>query len=117
MTRLTPMRAIRAYCVWCHNHQQALTKECPSIECDLYSRRMGREDKSVEVEYRLTTLKAIKFKCLDCSSRSASAVNRCDRVDCRLHEYRTGKNKSFANRKAPSMGAEVLQRYRKSNSG
>jgi len=38
---LTPIKAIRAFCLQCTSSDRAWIKECPSLECPLYPYRMG----------------------------------------------------------------------------
>jgi hypothetical protein len=114
MTRITPMKAIRQYCVWCCHRQSAEVRECPSPDCDLYSRRMGREDKSVVVEKRLTAKQAIRARCVDCSGSNPRDISLCKITDCRLWAHRMKKNPY------PHAGkgnVSMLLRYRKNLSG
>ena len=102
---------IRKYCLWCCNKQQVEVRECPCIECDFYSRRMGKEDKSIEVEYRLTARQAMKYKCLDCSSNSHKEVKSCHQKDCVLYKWRLGPNPYAKKRSRPKHG------FRKGHTG
>ena len=38
----TPMRALRAYCLWCGNDSPKEVRLCPTTACQLWSWRMGR---------------------------------------------------------------------------
>lgn len=39
--KLTPLQAIRKYCIDCYCGQSSLIKECSDIDCPLYRYRMG----------------------------------------------------------------------------
>jgi hypothetical protein len=39
---MTPVKAIRAYCLDCSNNQPKEVKLCPHIACPLYEFRMGK---------------------------------------------------------------------------
>ena len=45
MEVLTPIKAIRAYCIECSGGQKKEVKECPIAKCTLYPYRMGKRPK------------------------------------------------------------------------
>lgn len=45
MEILTPIKAIRAYCIECSGGQKKEVKECPITKCTLYPYRMGKRPK------------------------------------------------------------------------
>lgn len=49
MSRLTPVKAIRAKCLECSNFQQKEVRECPVKKCALYGYRMGHRPKDEEI--------------------------------------------------------------------
>lgn len=48
MTRLTPMKAIRAKCLECSNYQTKEVRLCSVKKCALYGYRMGHRPKDKE---------------------------------------------------------------------
>jgi len=84
MKRLTPLKAIRKYCVWCCNDNPKEPKLCPDNDCGLYKFRLGKS--------RGKYLGGIRKRCLDCSGYMALKVKNCHRQDCLLFPYRFGKS-------------------------
>lgn len=82
---LTPLEAIRKYCLWCSNHQPKEIELCPSKDCPFYILRFGKRHKGY------SSLKAIREKCIDCSTK-ALEVKKCKFNDCSLYIYRFGTN-------------------------
>jgi len=39
---MTPLKAIRKYCLWCSTNQPKEIKFCPILECALYGYRFGK---------------------------------------------------------------------------
>lgn len=90
---LTPIKAIRAYCLWCLNEQQQEVRLCPSVKCPLYPYRMGHRPQKQAAgggAVVLTPVKAIRSKCLDCSGFSTKDARTCPFIDCSLSCYRMG---------------------------
>jgi len=87
---MTPLQAIRKYCLWCMCGSIREVSLCTSNEtnpkCPLWPLRFGKRVKG----YR--SLKQIRLKCLDCSSESPKEVRECRFKDCPLYQYRMGKN-------------------------
>ena len=112
---VSPLRAIRRYCLWCSgtSHEVEL---CVSKRCPLWLLRFGhrptaeaiaeiahvethpRERLATQAEVGTSSrLKAIRRKCLDCSGASPAAVTACTfgsehGTPCALWAYRLGKN-------------------------
>ena len=83
--QLTPLKAVRAKCVWCMNSMIYEVKNCTVSDCNLYPLRTGHG-----VPRGYSVLKATRRKCLDCSG-SSNEVRTCDVNDCSLFVYRFGK--------------------------
>jgi hypothetical protein len=45
MNKVTPLRAIREYCLECSNNSFVEVKNCPVRDCPLYLYRLGRNPK------------------------------------------------------------------------
>ena len=41
-TKLTPVKAIRKYCLGCSNYQPSEVKKCVTKDCQLFPFRMGK---------------------------------------------------------------------------
>ena len=88
--KLTPLQAIRKYCVDdCCVGQAKEVRLCPSVSCPLYPYRFGRKPKNFNPEF--TSLKAIRARCLDCVC-GAKQVRECWDTNCSLYAFRLGKN-------------------------
>lgn len=84
---MTPLQSIRHYClVDCMRDQREEVKLCQSVDCPLYSMRLGKKGKG------LSCLKTIRNKCLDCSGFQAKEVRNCEHVNCPIYVYRMGHN-------------------------
>jgi len=95
---MTPLTAIRKYCLYCSNNQPIEIQKCPSKNCPFYLYRMGKNT----TKPRQRALKAIRKYCLDCSNNSSNQVKKCTFSECPLFEYRSGKNPKCVNRKGNS---------------
>ena len=82
MKHLTPLKAIREYCLWCSNNQRNEIRHCPSLTCPFYYFCFGRKAN------KGSRLKAIKVNCKECQS----LPKKCDFEQCSLYLYRTGHN-------------------------
>lgn len=117
-TRLTPNKAIRAYCLWCCAGSKNEVRLCKKVDCELHPFRLGKSPyhKNSKDQVNAETLqdgtqlpspgdknrslvKRIRNKCLDCSGGSTKEVNQCPFKDCDLHPYRMGKNPYHMNSK------------------
>jgi len=65
-TILTPIRAIRAKCMWCCAGSAQEVRLCPAVGCPLHEYRLGHRPETAN----LTPIKAIRAKCLGCSGTS-----------------------------------------------
>jgi hypothetical protein len=83
----TPLRAIRAYCLWCCNGKTNEVRLCPSTRCALHEWRLGHRPTEPA---KLTPLAAMRARCIDCLGGSQKAPRRCQETECPLHEYRLG---------------------------
>lgn len=83
----SPVKAIRAYCLWCCCESSNEVKLCPETDCPLHSYRFGKKKGFV---HKLTPIKAIRARCVDCVGGCTQDANRCKCSECALHAYRTG---------------------------
>lgn len=88
MTINTPLRTIRAYCLWCCGGSSPEVALCPRERCPLHEYRAGHRPKPGPATR--TPVKAIRARCLDCAS-SSDLAKKCKFRDCPLWLYRTGK--------------------------
>jgi hypothetical protein len=113
-SNLSPLKATRAYCLWCCNGSATEVRLCPSVSCPLHPMRFGRntenerlaEDQTfVLPEERpatreelgdMSTLALIRRRCIDCSGGSLAEVRRCGISECALHPFRMAKNPNRA---------------------
>jgi len=107
----TPLRSIRAYCLWCCNNQSYEVQMCPSPTCPLHDRKSG---KNMNKSNPLTPVKSIRARCLDCSS-SNPEVKNCKFKDCPLHPYRMGKNPNMKGRMGDMTALRKWQKDHKSS--
>jgi len=90
MTKLTPVKSIRKYCLWCMNRMTVEIKVCPITDCPLYLFRLSKRPKGN------SPLKAIKKHCLPDCAENRDDVKNClfnginDEL-CPLWQYRFGK--------------------------
>ena len=86
--KLTPVKAIRKYCMWCMIGSSEEIKNCTSgDECILFIWRYGKRPTTKK---RLTPIKTIRKKCINCSE-TYEEIKTCEENDCPLHVYRMGK--------------------------
>ena len=88
MSKITPLKAIRARCIACSGFELKRIRECPfdgitDERCPLYSLRMGKGSRA--------TLKHIRSYCLWCCNDQRNEVRLCTAVQCPLWMYRFGK--------------------------
>jgi hypothetical protein len=111
---MSPLKSIRAYCLWCCNGSVTEARLCPSTSCPLHPMRLGRnagterlaEDQTfVPPEKRpatreelshVSSLALIRRRCIDCSGGSLAEVRRCGVTDCALYPFRMDKNPNRA---------------------
>lgn len=88
MSRLTPLKAIRAKCIDCSGFEFKKVREC-SFDgtrdelCPLYPLRMGKGSRA--------TLRRIRAYCLWCCNDQRNEVKLCPSIECTLWVYRFGK--------------------------
>jgi len=85
VSKLSPLKAIRKFCVDCSNSSYEV-KLCPANDCPLWPLRSGKGIKGV------SPLKIIRRKCYDCGEGTAFDIKNCQFSDCSLYHYRFGKN-------------------------
>jgi len=81
---LTPLRAVRAHCLWCCLGSFQEVRLCPATGCPSWPLRMGRRAKGSR------PLRAIRTQCLDCCGYEPGRVRKCPHTACPLHRYRFG---------------------------
>ncbi|MDA7857944.1 hypothetical protein N9A72_00440 [bacterium] len=85
MKKLTPVKAIRQYCIECCNNQKLEVRLCTvAKDCPLYLLRMGKRPRDSR------PLKVIRKKCADCSGGLLKEVKNCTFYNCQLYPYRFG---------------------------
>jgi len=103
---VTPLKAIRAHCLWCmggdgEHRPFALVRECDSAICPLVPFREGKRGTAT------SPARAIVATCWDCLAGDAKSVKRagktyskarptrltrqCEISDCALFPHRAGK--------------------------
>jgi hypothetical protein len=83
---ISPLKAIRKYCLWCCNYQPKEVRLCPAGRCSLQTFRMGK------ITTEKSCLQAIRERCLDCGEGTPQAVTKCEFPECDLYPFRQGKN-------------------------
>lgn len=109
----SPLKQVRAHCLWCCNGSASEVAKCVSLCCPLWLLRFGRRPSAEEIEEHAefgelhassgAVLKAIRSRCIDCSGGSLGEVRSCSHESCSLHPFRMGRNpniKPSAERKA-----------------
>ena len=91
--KLTPLKAVRKYCLWCCCDSAPEVRLCPAESCELHPLRFGKGARRLG----LIPVRVIRQKCLDCVCGSIKEVKWCPFDDsyyetCPLFEYRMGKN-------------------------
>jgi hypothetical protein len=109
--KLTPLEALKAYCINCLGLKQFNTeavKDCQGDTalngaCPFYPYRLGKRP----------PVSIFRKYCLYCTSGSREYVSECPAVTCPAYSYRMGKNPALiGKRKAPKEGTEALRKYR-----
>ena len=103
--RRSPLKAIRAFCVWCCGGSAPEVQLCPSASCAFYPYRMG----TIPPGASRGLMKAFKARCLECAADHDPA--NCDAFQkyeihppCPVWPYRLGKN--------PNIGMEQREKLR-----
>ena len=106
--RLSPLKAIRAFCVWCCGSAHEVN-QCPAgpdkrLPCDLWPYRMG----VIPPGSSRSLMRIIKARCLDCLPDGPADCNASQAYEihppCPLWVYRMGRN--------PNYGAEQREKLR-----
>lgn len=87
MSKLTPMKAIRARCLDCSGGSVKDVRECPITDCPLHEYRLGHRPNEGAT---LTPMKAIRKHCLTCCNCSSLEVRLCSAENCALQAYKSG---------------------------
>ncbi len=92
--RLSPLRAIRAKCLYCCLDQPQEVRLCPARQCAHHAFRFGKRPAEVPLHdgKPITPLKAIRARCIDCCGGSLKDVRECDHENCATYPYRMGTN-------------------------
>jgi hypothetical protein len=111
--RRSPIKAVRAHCLWCCNGSASEAALCPAEHCPLWHLRSGHRPTWGDVEQNAgvslhpserpktvgelhgdggAVQKAIRRRCIDCSGGSLAEVRACKCDDRPLHPFRMGKN-------------------------
>ena len=108
MTKMTPQRAVRAYCMGCgdegYSHVQACDGNKPDTWgniCPLFPYRLGKGAGRVKV-------KTIRAKCKQCMLGQNNEIKACPTEVCPLWVYRMAKD-PFSTRKG---NPAALEKYR-----
>ena len=88
MKQLTPLKAIRHFCLDCMGFNARLVRECPSVNCKFYHFRFGTNP---HPRPKLSTVKSIRLYCLECVG-SSDEVKKCTMPECSVYFYRFGRN-------------------------
>jgi len=105
MKRLTPIKAIRARCIFCSNNQFDEIKNCLVPECPLFPLRFGRRVKGI------SSLRSIRKYCYGCGEGTAFDIKNCEITDCSLYQLRFGKNPALKGKRGGG-NPDSLRRYR-----
>jgi hypothetical protein len=107
--RLSPLKAIRAFCVWCCGGSAHEVNLCPAgpdkrHPCDLWPYRMG----GIPQGASRSLMRAIKARCLDCMPDGPADCDASQAYEihppCPCWPYRLGRN--------PNIGEETREKRR-----
>ncbi|MGI6374109.1 MAG: hypothetical protein ACOX0C_02125 [Patescibacteria group bacterium] len=82
----TPLKSIRAYCLWCCNNQVGEVRSCPKTDCAFYKFRLGKKKEKGSL------IKVIRAKCFDCGSGTPQSITLCEFGGCPIYPFRQGKS-------------------------
>jgi hypothetical protein len=109
----SPLKAVRAHCIWCCNESASEVTLCAARRCPLWLLRSGHRPTELDIQqnadvglhpcerpatdselHRVSgaVLKAIRRRCMDCSGDRPAEVQSCTFTTCALHPFRLGKN-------------------------
>ena len=95
----SPLKSIRAHCIWCCNASSLEVRLCPAEACPSHALRTGHRPKGIK---SVRPLKVVRARCLDCSGGSSDEVKACRFEKCPLFPYRSGHNPKLTGRKLPT---------------
>ena len=96
--RFTPLKAIRAHCLWCCGDSHKEVNLCLDYDCPLWPYRMGSITKGASRKI----LQVIRDRCLYCCCDSHEMVRTCTAYQkyvhplCTLWPFRMGKNPNYS---------------------
>ena len=82
----TPMKSVRAYCIWCCGGQANEVKLCPAEDCLFYPLRKGKKT------IKGSVIKIIRKKCFSCGEGTPKKITNCEFPECQVFPYREGKS-------------------------
>lgn len=94
MTKLTPLKAIRARCLDCSGFSVKEVRDCTHDDCPLHQYRFGHRPSEGAT---LTPMKAIRAHCLGCCNGSATEVRLCTAEGCALQAFKSGHKPKMNN--------------------
>ena len=103
---MTPMKAIRKFCLACMGGSARLVRECPSLGCTFFGCRFGKKGGK-----KVKPIKLMRKYCLQCVGGNSVEVKKCTDPKCSFYPYRFGKN---PNQPKPKQSALFIER-RKQN--
>jgi hypothetical protein len=95
----SPLKSIRALCLWCCDGSPHEVKMCPAKNCPLHELRFGKRPVDAK---SIRPLKVVRAKCLDCSGGSLKEVSECRYHGCLLWIYRSGHNPKLTGKRPAS---------------
>jgi hypothetical protein len=106
MAKITPIKAIRRFCIACQGGSAVMVRGCDDTSCALYVWRLGEE----QPQAGRSGVQAIRCHCLTCSGGERAEVRRCAaRETCALWSFRFGCSPETWRRvRARKRGAQPL---------
>jgi hypothetical protein len=112
----SPLKAVRAHCLWCCNGSANEVSLCVATACPLHPYRLGHNPERAPllgdetpvhpaerpatrgelIAEGTTALGMIKRRCIDCSGGSVADAKICKAKDCSLWAFRMGSNPNRA---------------------
>ena len=96
--KITPLRAIRRFCIECVGGEISEIRTCGGDHC----KNGGCDERGVCLFYRFRTgrgrpsIKLIRKTCLWCMGNSSDMVKDCGSTGCALWAYRLGSNPAIS---------------------
>ena len=85
-THLSPLRAVKIWCLECGEGALAQVKSCMDTDCILHDVRLGQKGSGNGMK----TKDRIREHCLFCMNGMVSEVNRCESLGCVFYLHRKG---------------------------